>query len=186
MESKNRVQKDPPQGTPKVRLEQEQYAGQGHSTYQFVKERCLHSSLCSLPCQGEQHPRVSSHPRIVTVTDRANFKVSHILSTRTLSVLITQEFYMTRNKNLPCTCVKHFPPNSVTVQESWFIFTQEQFIQLLHLKDLKGIHCMVAFHKKTALIKMTYLMAALKVAAKQLLSYITLIKVLLLSIQYHF
>lgn len=39
---------------------------------------------------------------------------------------------------------------------------------------MKDIHYMAAFHKKTSLIKMTYLMAALKVAAKQLLSYITL------------
>lgn len=37
-------------------------------------------------------------------------------------------------------------------------------------KDMKDIHYTVVFRKTTSLIKMTYLMAALKVAAKELLS----------------
>lgn len=39
---------------------------------------------------------------------------------------------------------------------------------------MKYIHYMVAFCKKTSFIKMTYLIAVLKVAAKQLFSYLTL------------
>lgn len=95
MESKNCAQKNPPLGTPRVRLEQEQHAGTGTQHVPVCKGEVPPFQPLLSAELGRTAPQSLQYPRIITATDRANFKVSHILSKRILYCKQHRSFYMT-------------------------------------------------------------------------------------------